>query len=237
MLIMDGVDKIFSTQQREGVRSRFTGRVTTPPAISCGRLPPIQQFAMKAIPSVFFASLAVFVVTASSAAKPDDMAKLINDRACAGCDLAGANLYSYDLQGADLSSANLAEAAFQGSNLGFATLTNANLEQANLALVKLNGADLKGAKLGKANLYGADLAGADLAGADLSNANLEGANLRGAILEGANLQKANLLRARMAGATLTDAKFDGARMPDGQEFKLGGNASTLQQPVQRPLPR
>jgi len=89
---------------------------------------------------------------APSTDSQDLVLKLMQQRACTGCDLGAVNLPDTDLSGVDLSGANLA-----GSNL--------------------KGADLSNAKLDGADLSGADLTGANLAGTDLSVANTEGAQL------------------------------------------------------------
>lgn len=105
---------------------------------------------------------ACFAATAVRPIVQENFQKLLESRACPGCDLAGADLTRANLKGV-------------------------NLEGANLAGSKLTLADLSGANLKKANLQGANLGGADMAQVDL-----EGANLTGAILEGAFLDSAKM---------------------------------------------
>ncbi len=97
--------------------------------------------------------------------------KLLDDEACAECDLAGVDLSGRDLEGADLERANLA-----GANLAGADLSEANLKGANLS-----GANLREADLSEADLYKADLSGADLTGADLTDALTDSADFSDAI--------------------------------------------------------
>ena len=94
----------------------------------------------------------------------ENFQKLIKDRRCPNCDLAGIDLTRVNLSGVNLEGANLAGA--------------------RLFLADLSGANLKGANLQAASLGGADLANADLTGANLTGAVLEGAYLAGAVTDG-----------------------------------------------------
>lgn len=85
---------------------------------------------------------------AAKASDPADVAKLMETRSCANCDLSEANLAGWTLEKADLSGANLRDA-----NLYKITLTSADLTGADLSGANLSGAKLAGAK-------GAVLAGA-----------------------------------------------------------------------------
>lgn len=91
---------------------------------------------------------------------------LLTQKACPGCNLAGADLTRMQLSGC-------------------------NLEKANLAGARLLLADLVGANLRGANLSGVVLGGADLAQADLTGANLEGAVLDGAFVSPEQIQSSH----------------------------------------------
>lgn len=82
----------------------------------------------------------------------DTVKKLLAERSCVGCNLAGAVLTPSDLSGVNLTGANLFEANlyfanFEKANLGGANLVNANLSKARLKDANLAGADLTGANL------------------------------------------------------------------------------------------
>lgn len=113
---------------------------------------------------VMMSSVGVAAQQVATAVPQSDAVKtLLAERACVGCNLAGAVLTPADLTGVNLTGANMFEA-----NLYFA-----NLEKANLG-----GANLVNANLGKARLKDANLAGADLTGANLlaaTDVNLDGA--------------------------------------------------------------
>jgi len=98
------------------------------------------------------------VVTAENKA---DRARLLETRACSGCDLTGTNLSPYDLTGISAPSALMS-----GAILYRSTLKDADLRGADLSRANLRGANLTNAKLAGANLDGADLSeavGANLA--------------------------------------------------------------------------
>lgn len=124
---------------------------------------------MKTLFSATVLSLAMLVggagdASAESVAARENLQKLINTRACPGCDLADLNLTRLDLS---------------ATNLQGADLSRSRMHLTNLAGANLQKSDLRGAQFG-----GADLGDADLRGADLRGANLDGAYLAGAQLEG-----------------------------------------------------
>lgn len=91
-------------------------------------------------------------VAAQQIPQGDVVKKLLAERACIGCNLAGvvltpANLEAVNLTGANLFEANLYFANFEKANLGGANLVNANLSKARLKDANLAGADLTGANL------------------------------------------------------------------------------------------
>jgi len=86
--------------------------------------------------------------------------RLLERRACPGCELADADLVHADLRDADLRQARLNRA-----NLGQARLDGAHLGGADLSMTSLRGASLRGADLRGARLEGTDLRQADLSGA------------------------------------------------------------------------
>ena len=100
-----------------------------------------------------------------SAETQKNLDALQTNRACPGCNLAGAELTRMKLAGA-------------------------NLEGANLSGARLLLADLAGANLRNANLSGANLGGADLAKADITGANLSGAVLEGTFISQEQIQSA-----------------------------------------------
>ena len=178
-----------------------------------------------------------FTLASTSVATINDRVQhLLETKACAGCDLQGANLAEADLknanleganlEGANLEGANLEGAYLVGSNLNQANLTEANLGGANFTLAQLQNALLDRAELNAVNLQAANLQGASLQAADLIapaflyQANLENANLRNARLEGANLEAANLAGADLTEADLSDINVDLAEIPGGN-YDLG----------------
>lgn len=110
------------------------------------------------------ALVAVFM-TGAQAFDPKAIGRLMDDNACPGCDLSGADLAKAELSGAGLTAANLSGANLKDTVLLGATLNDANLSGANLA-----GAYLSDATFGGAILTGAHLRGAKLDGADLTAA-------------------------------------------------------------------
>jgi uncharacterized protein YjbI with pentapeptide repeats len=124
-----------------------------------------------------------------------NLTKLLETKACVGCDLTKASFKDTNLQGFNLENANL---------------RGASLERANLQGTNLKGANLQGVDLEKANLQGANLAGANLFDADLEKANLSLANLTGANLQKADLGKANLTGTNLEGVDLRGADWEGA---------------------------
>ena len=156
-----------------------------------------------------------------------DLLKMLDDRECPGCDLAGKDMEGVKLKGAEL----------QGANLAGARLVRTNLRNANLKGANLSGANLEGADLEDANLEGADLSGARLvdtiledarlADANLSRANLHWADFRDANLGNANLQKAYLVKtnftdADLTGADLTDAVIQRTIFEDAKGYEMPG---------------
>jgi uncharacterized protein YjbI with pentapeptide repeats len=110
------------------------------------------------------ALLTFVAISVARAENPDDRARLLQTRECAGCDLSDAKLTPTDLSGVSAPTA---------------IFRNAMMYRANL-----KDADLKGADLSNANLEGADLTNTKLTGANLDGANLSkttGANLTGTV--------------------------------------------------------
>ncbi|MGB5133544.1 MAG: pentapeptide repeat-containing protein [Prochlorococcaceae cyanobacterium] len=130
--------------------------------------------------------LAAAAVAASATAPPpahagtppsgtEALIRLLEQRRCPGCDLAGADLVHAQLADADLSGSLL-----QRANLGQARLDGARLGGADLSFTSLMGASLRGADLRGARLEGTDLRQADLSGALLSPGALSRAHWQGA---------------------------------------------------------
>jgi uncharacterized protein YjbI with pentapeptide repeats len=87
------------------------------------------------------------------------MARLLESKACAGCDLAGATFdKDANLKGLDLAGAKLAGASFYRTNL-----TGSNFSDADLSKTNFSMADLTNVNFGNANLDGANFAGATAA--------------------------------------------------------------------------
>ena len=127
-------------------------------------------------------AIAAPVLRLSVDAQPGLVGRLLDQRACPGCDLRKTVLREVHLIGADLRRANLAGADLSGANLEGADLSHANL----------TGADLQGANLTNADLTGVDLRGADLRTAVVINAfapdvRTEGIRYAGADLTGSDL--------------------------------------------------
>lgn len=92
--------------------------------------------------------MALGLAAVAAAEKPEDRARLLQTRSCAGCDLSaadlkGVNAFDGDLSGADFQRANLYKANLRGSNLQDARFDGANLSGANLE--GATGADLANA--------------------------------------------------------------------------------------------
>ena len=120
------------------------------------------------------------------------LARLLADGECLGCDLKGVDLGGFDLTNANLSGVDLSGADLSKTNLTNTDLRNADLRQADLTFAvfteaDLSSADFRGATLVAVNFSGADLTGADLRDADLEAAYFKGANLTGLDLTGATL--------------------------------------------------
>jgi len=157
---------------------------------------------------------------AGAAKTAENERRLLQIRACVGCDLRGANLdgiilRNADLRYADLRGANLRRAYLGGAQFDAADLRGANLNAANLSRVflvraDLQKADLSHADLSSGHLHDANLAGANLANADLSHANLITANLSSTNMFRADLRVAKLLGANLADADLRQADLNGA---------------------------
>ncbi|SBO43914.1 pentapeptide repeat-containing protein [Cyanobium sp. NIES-981] len=132
-------------------------------------------------PRVVLAAAGVAVLGTSAAGLPaaatsyDDLLRLMEQRQCPRCDLAGADLVHAKLEDVDLRQARL-----QRANLGQARLDGARLSGADLSFTTLQGASLRGADLRGARLEGTDLRQADLAGALLDPGALSRAHWQGA---------------------------------------------------------
>lgn len=98
----------------------------------------------------------------ATAADPQQLTRVLDNRQCQAC----------NLQDADLVHADLRDAQLKG----------AQLQRANLSGARLDGADLRGANLSFTSLAGASLRGADLRGSDLTGTDLRQADLGGAVL-------------------------------------------------------
>ena len=127
-----------------------------------------------------------------------DLQRLLEQNACSGCDLTGADLSRRALQYADLRAANLAGARLTQANLHHADLANARLVAAHLTGVDLSFANLRGANLSRTFLRGdvyligfvderPDLRGADLRATNFSSASFYNVRLEGAIINDATI--------------------------------------------------
>ncbi len=110
---------------------------------------------------------------------PAHVQRLLTERACFACDLAGADLSQMhligaDLRSADLSGANLTEANLEGADLEGANLTGADLTDAFLTNASFRNANLTDVNLTDAKLYFVDVAGATLNEIDLTRAEVVG---------------------------------------------------------------
>lgn len=101
-----------------------------------------------------------------------NIARLLQQRACEGCDLQGVDLSRRDLSGVNLNSANLGDA---------------NLTQTNLRGAQLRHANLRGAQLTGTQFTGADLRYADLSDMDIDES-FESMEIIGTLLEGAQFK-------------------------------------------------
>jgi uncharacterized protein YjbI with pentapeptide repeats len=116
-----------------------------------------------------FLCLTFTLPTLTAAAGEAEVARLRDENACPGCNLAGDALSGMNLGGADLNHANLTGANLSNSNLSGANLTNANLTNANLS-----NANFSQANLSNANLTGAKCGGYVCPTEKFSNANTNG---------------------------------------------------------------
>jgi uncharacterized protein YjbI with pentapeptide repeats len=149
-------------------------------------------------------SIPLALATATLAANPDHLQRLLKTNQCVNCDLSGANLEDTNLFGASLVGANLTGANLKGANLG-----SANLTETNLTGAKLNNANLYLATLDTTNLSQADLSNAYLREAVLSETKFQGATLRGVNLSRTNLSGVNFQNVDLSGANLNRAAFIG----------------------------
>ena len=120
-------------------------------------------------------ALLALLVQPGAAAASEALMRLLEQKRCPRCDLAGADLVHAQLEDADLRGA-----ALQRANLGQARLDGARLGGANLSFTSLLGASLRGADLRGARLEGTDLRQADLSGAQLDAGALSRAHWQGA---------------------------------------------------------
>ena len=134
-----------------------------------------------------------------------------------GADLRSAQLHGAKLKKADLTCAQLEKANIRGAHLEEAKLLGAVLTDAQLQRVYLNSAQLHGVSFVRASMHGAIISNAQLQGAKLMEACLQGANLHSAQLQRANLEDAkmqgtHLNEAQLQGATLTNVELHGASL-------------------------
>jgi hypothetical protein len=136
--------------------------------------------------SVILSAFAIATVVAfpftAQAENPAHVRKLLATGACAGCNLAGANLREAHLIGADLRNANLQGANLANANLEGADLTGANLKQANLT-----GAFATNATFNRANMSNVNLTNARMINAETFGAILDGINIAGAQIYGSGI--------------------------------------------------
>ncbi|MGC8712959.1 MAG: pentapeptide repeat-containing protein [Leptodesmis sp.] len=64
-------------------------------------------------------AMVVTLATASIAANPEQVKRLVENLDCQACNLSEVTLYSYNLEGANLQGANLTAAALQGLDKSF----------------------------------------------------------------------------------------------------------------------
>src|SRR5690606_6428817 len=124
--------------------------------------------------------------------------------------------------GANCPGCNLFQADFGGAQLSGRSYSGSRLRQADLSLTVMNRANFARADLRDVTADGGVLSGADFRGADMPNASfvgafLEGANFAGAKLAGANFSGAEMARARgLTQAQLNQACGDAAtELPAG----------------------
>ncbi len=113
----------------------------------------------------------------ANAGNPYHVQRLLETKACEGCDLTNARLSGKDLSSANLVGADLTNADLRDTILVGADLTLAILRKANLNNAILNGANLSGTDLSFANLSNASLLRVDVSlwgGVELTGANLSG---------------------------------------------------------------
>ncbi len=107
--------------------------------------------------SIVLSVMSTYAITANVAKvespevlnRRQNVAKLITDRACPGCDLIGMDLSGLDLNHVNLSGANMSGVNVSGSNLSHANLEGANLFYANLNEVNLDHTDLSYANISR----------------------------------------------------------------------------------------
>ncbi len=142
-----------------------------------------------------------------AAGASEALMRLLEQKRCPRCDLAGADLVHAQLQDADL--------------------RNARLQRANLGQARLDGARLGGADLSFTSLLGASLRGADLRGARLEGTDLRQADLSGTLLDGGALSRAHWQGARgldpgqLSFGELHNAGVEAARqgrMPEAEQW-------------------
>lgn len=135
----------------------------------------IMSTAMLVMPSLAAPSRSDRIVPSVSS----NVQQLLQTGACAGCNLAGADLSHAHLIGADLREANLRGANLEGANLEGADLTGADLSQARLQKTYLTNASLNRSNLANANMNQAIAMFADTRGANLYNLSIAGTQIYG----------------------------------------------------------
>jgi uncharacterized protein YjbI with pentapeptide repeats len=143
----------------------------------------------------------------AQAASGDDLIRLLQRKACAGCRLQDADLVQADLRDADLRNAHL-----QRANLSQARLDGAVLSGADLRFTSLQGASLRGADLRGAQLEGTDLRRSDLSAAQLDAGALDRSHWEGAI----GIQPSQLNYAQLHNAGVKAAAE--GRYPEAETF-------------------
>ncbi|MCH8952605.1 MAG: pentapeptide repeat-containing protein [Proteobacteria bacterium] len=169
-----------------------------------------------------FAALSIGLLATPVAAGATDLAEIIANGGCPGCDLSLAEMRGVSLSGANFARADLREADLKGASLADAIFVRADLKRVEMERAQLVGADfslasMRGADLEKADLSMALFDGADLTGADLSRAHLRRTNLSGADLTGVRG-----LTARRLAQACGDAA---TKLPKGFSIKPCGAAS------------
>lgn len=155
---------------------------------------------IKAISVAVFTLNLGFVCSDANAFNVVDLTKLKNTGSCAGCDLSGANLSTFNI------------GTFRGSDKN---LSNVNLSGAVLTRANLSYALMTGAKLNNADLSSAVLKGTSLRNADFTNANMLYAVMNSATYcSGANFTGAKL----PANITTTKPVFSSALWIDGSKI-------------------